>query len=185
MSEMNKYQINRIEIKGFKSIKEADIDFNMLNVLIGANGAGKSNLISLFVLLQQLINKKLQNYISKLDGPDALLYFGNKETDALYISIYFGKNGYRFRLTPTQGGQMMFDDEWFFWETIKTRSIGSGHLESLWTEGTKTGIDDYIKPIFQNQKWRVYHFHDTSDAARLKNYVILMKISSSLLMLET
>ena len=167
-SEMSKSQINCVEIKGFKSIKEASIDFNMLNVLIGANGAGKSNLISLFVLLQQLIDKKLQNYISKLDGPDALLHFGSKETDTLDIGIFFGENGYRFKLTPTQGGQMMFDGEWFFWKTIEPREIGSGHLESLWTTGTKTGIDNYIKPIFRNQKWRVYHFHDTSDAARLK-----------------
>jgi predicted ATPase len=168
MSKMNKNQINCIEIKGFKSIKEARIDFSMLNVLIGANGAGKSNLISLFVLLQQLIDKKLQNYVSKLSGPDALLHFGSKETDSLEIGIYFGENGYRFRLTPTQGGQMMFDGEWFFWKTTNLREIGSGHLESLWTSGTKTRIDDYIKPIFKNQKWRVYHFHDTSDAARLK-----------------
>ena len=86
----------------------------MLNVLIGANGAGKSNFISLFVLLQQMIDKKLQSYVSRHGGPDSLLYFGNKETDALAAEFFFGKNGYRFVLTPTQDEQMMFERESFF-----------------------------------------------------------------------
>ena len=40
--------LNRLEVKGFKSIKAMDLELYPLNVLIGANGAGKSNFISLF-----------------------------------------------------------------------------------------------------------------------------------------
>jgi predicted ATPase len=40
--------ISHIKLSGFKSIKSAELDFNDLNILIGANGSGKSNLISLF-----------------------------------------------------------------------------------------------------------------------------------------
>jgi len=168
VDDINKYQISRIKINGFKSIKEADIELGMLNVLIGANGAGKSNFISLFTLLQQMIDMKLQNYVSRKAGPDNLLYFGSKETDALDIEFYFGANGYRFRLAPTHGEQMMFDDELFYWETSGFHSIGTGHLESRWASGTKTRINPHVQPIFQTQKWRVYHFHDTSDSARMK-----------------
>jgi len=165
---MTKNQINRIKINGFKSIKSADISFEMLNVLIGANGAGKSNLISLFVLLQQMVEMKLQNYIGKHGGPESLLHFGSKETDSIDVDFYFGDNGYSFKLTPTQSNQMMFEGEWFFWKTIEHRNIGSGHLESKWKIGTNTKIDVYVQRIFNNQKWRVYHFHDTSETARLK-----------------
>ena len=168
IKKMNKNQINRLKINGFKSIKSTDIDLNMLNVLIGANGAGKSNLISLFILLQQMVDLKLQNYIGKHGGPETLLHFGSKETDFIEVDFYFGDNGYSFRLAPTQSNQMMFEGEWFFWKTTDHRNIGSGHLESQWTKGTSTGIDSYVQPIFTNQKWRVYHFHDTSDTARLK-----------------
>ncbi len=34
--------LKRVEIKGFRSIKEMTLDLRPLNVLIGANGAGKS-----------------------------------------------------------------------------------------------------------------------------------------------
>jgi predicted ATPase len=165
---INNTQISRIKINGFKSINEADINLGMLNVLIGANGAGKSNFISLFVLLQKMIDKKLQNYVSKHGGPDSLLYFGSKETDALDIEFFFGENGYSFKLSPTQDEQMMFEGEWFFWKMSSFYQIGSGHAESRWDIGTRTGIDKYVMPIFQRQKWRVYHFHDTSETARLK-----------------
>ncbi len=39
-------QLDRIKIKGYKSIKECDLNLKSLNVLIGCNGAGKSNFIS-------------------------------------------------------------------------------------------------------------------------------------------
>lgn len=38
--------LNKISIEGFKSIKKADLTLGNLNVLIGANGAGKSNLLA-------------------------------------------------------------------------------------------------------------------------------------------
>jgi predicted ATPase len=36
-------KLKRIEIKGFRSIKEMTLEIRPLNILIGANGAGKSN----------------------------------------------------------------------------------------------------------------------------------------------
>lgn len=63
--------LNRLVIKGFKSIKEADLKLNSLNVLIGANGSGKSNLISLFHLINRLIEEKLQIYVAQSGGKAA------------------------------------------------------------------------------------------------------------------
>lgn len=44
--------VNRIEIAGFKSIREAKLDLKPLNVVIGPNGAGKSNFIGVFKVRQ-------------------------------------------------------------------------------------------------------------------------------------
>ena len=41
-------QLTKVRIQGFKSIKSQEISFNRVNVLIGSNGAGKSNFISAF-----------------------------------------------------------------------------------------------------------------------------------------
>ncbi len=48
--------LKRIQLKGFKSIKSMDLELRALNVMIGANGSGKSNLISYFKLLNALTN---------------------------------------------------------------------------------------------------------------------------------
>ena len=45
-------KLRRIEIKGYRSIKEASLELRALNVLIGANGAGKSNLRLFFQAAQ-------------------------------------------------------------------------------------------------------------------------------------
>ena len=50
-------QLSHIVIKGYKSIKECNLSLNSINVLIGSNGAGKTNFISSFSLLQNILNK--------------------------------------------------------------------------------------------------------------------------------
>ncbi|MCV3501690.1 AAA family ATPase, partial [Campylobacter lari] len=55
--------LNNITIKGYKSIKDlSEFELKNLNILIGANGAGKSNFISVFKMLNALFNKNLQFY---------------------------------------------------------------------------------------------------------------------------
>jgi predicted ATPase len=38
--------LTRLELKGFKTFRDLDLELRSLNVLIGANGVGKSNFIS-------------------------------------------------------------------------------------------------------------------------------------------
>ena len=43
-------RIDRITIEGFKSIRNLDgFQLKKINVLIGSNGAGKSNFVSFFI----------------------------------------------------------------------------------------------------------------------------------------
>lgn len=48
--------LDKLTIRGFKSIRELiDFELKRLNIFVGANGAGKSNLISFFRMLQSFI----------------------------------------------------------------------------------------------------------------------------------
>lgn len=59
--------IKNISIQGFKSIRELEpFTFNNLNVFIGANGAGKSNLVQLFRLLMAMTRKTSSNSYWKM-----------------------------------------------------------------------------------------------------------------------
>jgi predicted ATPase len=159
-------QLSRIVLKGFKSIAKCDLELSKLNVLIGANGAGKSNFIGFFRMVQQLLEQNLQVFVSRQGSPDALLHFGRKTTEQLDFQLYFGNNGYFATLEPTQDNRLMFARESFWWNMGGEREIGKGYFETLALSGTGTKIDSYVVPVMK--QWRVYHFHDTSDSAYIK-----------------
>jgi len=48
-------QLTSLRLAGWKSIRDAEIKLRPLNVLIGANGAGKSNLVSFFKLMNEMM----------------------------------------------------------------------------------------------------------------------------------
>ena len=51
-------QIDKITIEGYKSIKSLrDFELKNINILIGANGVGKSNFISAFISASKSIPK--------------------------------------------------------------------------------------------------------------------------------
>ncbi|MEO1764829.1 MAG: AAA family ATPase, partial [Cyanobacteria bacterium J06629_18] len=89
----NEKQLSRIVLNGFKSIVECDLELSKINILIGANGAGKSNFIGFFRMMQQLLEENLQVFVSRQGSPDTLLHFGRKTTEQLEFKLYFGNNG--------------------------------------------------------------------------------------------
>ena len=155
--------ISRLVIRGYKSIVECDLKMTPLNVLIGANGAGKSNLISFFRLISRVLDQQLQATVGNLGGPDALLHFGRKKTEQLCAELYFGYNGYKFSLQPTQDNRLMFSRECLWWNKTGDSQINSGHFETYFDR--KKG-SSYVIPAMRT--WRIYHFHDTSQSALVK-----------------
>jgi predicted ATPase len=163
--------VSSLTVTGYKSIRELrDFKLNSLNVLIGANGAGKSNFINLFRLLNEMYEQNLQVYVQKQGGPDALLHFGRSITERLHAEFYFSANGYKFDLVPTADNRLIFESEhsWFggvFRPTSSSYVLDRGHAESVLKEAADN-YSKYVRPSVQN--WRVYHFHDTSDTAKVK-----------------
>lgn len=109
-------RLERISIKGFKSIRELDLPLDPLNVLIGANGAGKSNFIGVFKLLNEIVNENLQLYVGTAGGADQLLYFGRQRTERIEIGVWFIvrenlANAYKCSLIPAAGDKLIFESE--------------------------------------------------------------------------
>lgn len=162
-------QLSRITISGYKSIRNCDVSFGKTNVLIGCNGAGKTNFVSAFAMLQNILSKNLQ-LSSAQRGINSLFYNGTKSTEEISMEVFFGVNSYGFVLVPTDDNRVIFKKEFFAyhgkWENES--NIARGHQESLWDSGAHNDIDNYVMPILRKQHWRVYHFHDTSRNARVK-----------------
>jgi predicted ATPase len=163
----NSNQISRLVLSGYKSIASCEIELRRLNVLIGANGAGKSNFIGFFRLISRLLDGQLQRAVSLAGGPDAILHFGRKRTESLKAELYFGNNGYKFELQPTNDNRMMFAREALWWNMHGDWHPKSGHFETyVESEKGRGQIYRYVVPAMQS--WRVYHFHDTSASAKVK-----------------
>ncbi|HWG46013.1 MAG TPA: AAA family ATPase [Gemmataceae bacterium] len=80
-------QLKKMRIAGWKSIKDATIKVRPLNVFIGANGAGKSNLVSFFRLVDAVVNARLADFVAKAGGANALLHYGVKATQQMFAEL--------------------------------------------------------------------------------------------------
>ncbi|MDW8103561.1 MAG: AAA family ATPase [Armatimonadota bacterium] len=171
--------LERLQVEGYKSIRNADIRFERLNVLIGANGSGKSNLIDLFRFMRRLAEGDLQATVGQAGGAESLLHYGRKNTDRLSIHLWFRRsasllNGYACTLLPTSGDSFVFEEERvFFQDTSRYEKpydewVGTaGHRETkLWEAASRSGVARHVLEVMQS--WQVYHFHDTSSSAKVK-----------------
>jgi predicted ATPase len=167
---VNEKQLSRLILNGYKSIEQCDINLTKLNVLIGANGAGKSNFISFFRLISRILDEQLQMTVGLEGGPDALLHFGRKKTEQLSAELCLGSYLYKFELVPTVDNRLMFQREVIYLDKQGTEVATLGHFETQHKNyysnhrGTNLldGIFDGLK------KLNTYHFHDTSKTALVK-----------------
>ena len=169
MHKLNREQLSSIHIAGYKSIKSCTVTLNKINVLIGSNGAGKSNFISAFSLLQSILAKNLQVTVAQ-SGINSLFFNGIKETEEISMEVFFGDNSYGFCLIPTEDNRVVFKKEYFGyhgdWENES--NVNRGHSEAMWQNGTNNKISSFVVPVLKKQNWRVYHFHDTGKTAKVK-----------------
>ena len=149
-----------LEISGYKSIKSVHIDFKLINILIGANGSGKSNFISFFDFFNRLYNRKLNDYIALMGGENKILFNGKKITDTISFKTEFGngQNGYSAILKSGSDGFVFTDERVIFKRDNRISISGSD------TEARIKITDNYGAKYLINylKKFRKYHFHDTS-----------------------
>ena len=149
-----------ITIKGYKSIKSLKLELKPINILIGANGAGKSNFISFFDFLNRLCTRNLTEYVALRGGPDKLLHKGSEITNQISFEVSFQnqKNGYS--ATLERGDEsFIFIYEYLIFNRNKDVDIASFNSEAK----IKTSDNFRAKYIIKHlESYRKYHFHDTS-----------------------
>ena len=184
MSE-ERLKLNHIEVKGFKSIPPEGqlIYFGDITILLGANGSGKSNLVSFFKLLNHLTSNGLQVFIQKQGGADALLYYGSKHTEKIDFSINFTTNpkgnwekkSYEASLVHGMPDRLFFAMEKVKylkpgmdkWQENIVQSLNGESGLSEYKSTTEKSVADLLNGI------RTYQFHDTSDTAKIKSSVYI------------
>jgi predicted ATPase len=172
------HKLDKLSIKGFKSIKALeDFELNDLNILIGANGAGKSNFIDIFRMLKAMMNLNFDAYVVGHGGANDFLYNGQKNTPFITAHFFFGQNEYRFALKITTKETFLIREEEKYikgdWRIFNRFSPESRLHEVKDEEGMKTkrGVAYYIFDAVSS--WTVYHFHDTSSNSPMRTSEIV------------
>ena len=174
--------LDKLSISGYCSydndLENNTLTFKEVNVLVGANGAGKSNLISFLEMIAYMMTGGFRRYVAMRGGAQSLMYLDRKITKQINGKIKCKnedgnvEDEYSFSLEANALGQLFFSrEEMQYWDKTNydkpyTQDLGVGHSESNMLSSTKEPVKtfrNYLKQI------RVFHFNDTSMAARIRN----------------
>lgn len=165
--------VTKITVEGYRSIEQASIDLHRINILIGANGAGKSNFISLFTLFRAIIQTNLQIHIANCGGAGTQFYLGPKHTETIFVQIDFNENTYQFKLAADTNDDCYFVEEnvsfWIkrLYNELYHEELGAGHRETRLRESREgRTVQSFTRENIKS--WFIYHFHDTGDHSPLK-----------------
>lgn len=167
--------IELIKISNYKSIRELTLPMKKINILIGANGAGKSNFISFFKMVQEIYNQRFASY-TMIQGIDNILHFGSSVSESSSGLIDFNNtNAFFFQIKPTQGrkGFIEFTGDLFNNNKIENKDYSKWN-KNLWDNVVEESqIKDsnkwragYLKKYLES--FNTYHFHDTSAKSPLR-----------------
>lgn len=160
---------SEVQIQGFKSFADTGVVklTDGVNLLLGANGAGKSNFISFFKFLNHLYERRLYLYTGETGGASASLHKGPDSVGELGAKIVVAENSYSFRLRRTDDDRFIFVEERAIWNhrnySVPLARAGANESE-LKSSKQKTAnwTYEYLSGI------RVFHFHDTSSDAPMR-----------------
>ena len=172
-----------ITVEGFKSIRSIErLEIRPINVLIGANGAGKSNFLEVFSFLNAIRLGGLRDYVIRAGGADKILHFGAKATQYLSIGTSFENEKREYNIVlAADDADGMFPSSEGVRTSVKQEQIDDKSFSTdyglpwrdgeagIYSSGERSGAIPYVrKHLFH---WRVYHFHDTSASSPIKKFV--------------
>lgn len=169
--------IKQIVLKNYKSIKDSTLDLGGINLLIGGNGAGKTNFISFFELLLAVYNQRLGEYVLGRGGPDRLLYNGVKNSDKIEAVVNFDdKNALSLDLRPVLESNKLFIariTDYFNGKDEPGKNYCSWQSQiwdSMTEESSIRDKDSFGSACLKKylSALQVYHFHDTGRTAKMR-----------------
>ena len=147
MEQTNNIFIRDLYIRGFKSIKYINIELKPINVIIGANGAGKSNMVSVFDLMRHELDKKLNLF----GNANEIFHFGTENTENMMIRFESEEVLYDARFEVSK-----MSDE-IICNNRRITALGSPNKGD---EDMGKAMNTFFKEKLAEIK--TYHFHNTS-----------------------
>jgi predicted ATPase len=166
---MRHQRLKSVVVEGFTSIRSAALTLNDVNVLVGANGAGKSNFVRALSMLGRIVDSELGLFVGLSGGANALLNIDPTAPKAIHLEVESAVGGYSAELVPAARDELIFSGE-TIWrhDTGVTAELGRGHRETLLTVPELLWGPEAAALVETLQGCRVFHFQDTSRVAPVK-----------------
>ena len=173
----NTTKLKRVTISGYKSISShapLQVELGNINVLLGANGSGKSNIISFFKMLNFMMSGSFQLFVEKAGTSQVFLNYEVKHTSMIKGEMCFENSthfdNYSFQLTHAAPDRLIINSEQIVWgakdrDQSQTIVLPSDFKESALTNNQSQTVK-IIRRILTNCK--VYQFHDSSPESPIR-----------------
>jgi predicted ATPase len=170
-----KAKLKKVVISGFKSVspdkgRELEIELSDVNLLLGANGSGKSNIIGFFRMLNYMMGGGIQLFVERAGTSRVFLHFGAIQT-AIKGELYFedkrNVNNYCFQLAYASPDKLIIPVEEVKWGDRKRKLqkipiVKTDYKESVLADEAHRNNKSMqvIRTMLSNCK--VFQFHDSS-----------------------
>lgn len=170
-------KLQEVTIRGYKSIaydRPVTLKLGDVSILLGANGAGKSNIISFFRMLSYMMSKSFGRYVEISGTSHALLHYGIKRTPVMSGKLKFADSNsmdvYGFSLANATPDRLIITEERITWHRKGEKKPYEIALEPNFKESALAECEDPVaKTIFQMLSYcKVYQFHDSSTEGPLR-----------------
>ncbi len=173
----DRLKLKELILQGYKSFdsRPHKIQFNDVTIMIGANGAGKSNLVSFFKMLNYMMTGALNNFAARNDF-DALMHLGSKVTPFIEAKLRFENNKvcdeYSFKLVFVSGRFIVLEEGFMYHQIDNPKPIivslpgldgESGLMKASQKDPTSKVVYNLIT------RCRYFQFHDTSERSNIRN----------------
>ena len=183
---MSAGRIESVRIRGFRSLVDVELsNLQNANVLIGANGSGKSNFIRFFEMMSWMLrSRRLGEFVESHGGADDQLYDGNSVTPRMEGELALrtdkGRNDYHFTLSYAHPDRFIFTQEGYRfsgtdyptdapWQYVPSGNREAGIVDlaqALPAPGVNPTTARVIVHLLKS--CQVFQFHDTSDTSNFK-----------------
>ncbi len=171
-------ELETITIEGFRSIKSQKLELKRLNLVIGANGVGKSNLVNAFRFLHDIYREQLQT-LSASGNPATYFFHGPKVTPEISITVKITdaeniiENEYGVTIGYGDGGLFVQRESVHFQNTsdnLIKNAANETYSAGPSKESTLRNYSKHVAKFVPKEiaNYRVYHFSDTSRTATVK-----------------
>ncbi len=168
---MRHQRLKSVVVEGFTSIHSVTLILNGVNVLVGANGAGKSNFIRALSLLGRIVDSELGLFVGLSGGANALLSIDKAVPRLIRLRVESDAGEYTAELIAAAGDALIFNDETIWVRNTRViTSLGRGHQETGLTASEPLWVPGAAPLVETLRGCRVFHFHDTSRVAPVKQH---------------